>query len=132
MTEIIASLEFELRVLRENYVQANDLIQRLKSELKATKDKYAALTIMVSRAESRAVDAIAKERDALKAKLEAIRPVPPVSDWLAEHLHVARARSSRTGAESPYWGSTVAVRDWLETILGEPVESDPWKDRRGN
>jgi hypothetical protein len=26
---------------------------------------------------------------------------------------------------------TEAIRDWLEAILGESMETDPWKDRRG-
>ncbi len=68
------------------------------------------------------------ERESLKARLEAMRPVPPVSDWLAVELHNARFWCTRTRVEPS--AENIAKRDWLETILGEPIESDPWKDRR--
>lgn len=102
----------------------------LKAELKAVNNKYAALTIMVSRAESRAVDAIAKERDALKARLEAIRPVPPVSDWLADRLHSSRYRAQSKAYDENFRSFNASLRDWLEVLLGESIESDPWKDKR--
>lgn len=72
---------------------------------------------------------LTEENDALKARLEAIRPIPPVSDWLANRLHAARFRAQEEGDDG--WRNiNASLRDWLETFLGESPESDPWKDKR--
>lgn len=73
---------------------------------------------------------LTEENDALKARLEAIRPIPPVSDWLASRLHSSRYRAQSTVYDENFRSFNASLRDWLETILGESPESDPWKDRR--